>query len=325
MKAILRLLLVLAVIAATAGGFVAWRSLEKFREPGPLAQPATVAIEPGEGPRRIAERLLAANVIDNRLLFLAALRISGDGSKLKAGEFAFDAAVSMEAAIAQIVAGRTVVRRLTVPEGLTTAAILNLINAAPALEGETQDVPEGALLPETYHYSLGDKRWELVRRMRQAMRAAVRELWPGRARDLPIATPEEAVILASIVEKETAVASERARVAGVFVNRLRIGMRLQSDPTVIYAVTGGKTELGRPLSKSDLAMDSPYNTYRNKGLPPGPIANPGRAALAAVLNPMQTNELYFVADGTGGHAFAETLAEHNRNVRRWRKLQREGD
>lgn len=325
MKAILRLLLVLAVIAATAGGFVVWRSLEKFREPGPLTQPATVAIEPGEGPRRIAERLLASNVIDNRLLFLAALRISGDGSKLKAGEFAFDPAVSMEAAIAQIVAGRTVVRRLTVPEGLTTAAILNLINAAPALEGETQEVPEGALLPETYHYSLGDKRWELVRRMRQAMRAAVRELWPGRAKDLPIATPDEAVILASIVEKETAVASERARVAGVFVNRLRIGMRLQSDPTVIYAVTGGKTELGRPLSKSDLAMDSPYNTYRNKGLPPGPIANPGRAALAAVLNPMQTNELYFVADGTGGHAFAETLAEHNRNVRRWRKLQREGD
>ena len=321
MKTAFRLMLLLSVLTAAAGGFAVWRGMEMYREAGPLQSPTTVAIEPGEGPRIIAGKLISANIIDNRYLFLTALRLTGDGAKLKAGEFGFEPGVSMEQAIGLIVSGKTVARRLTVPEGLTSAAIIQLIQDAPALEGEAQDVPEGELLPETYHYSLGDKRWELVKRMRQAMRAAVKELWPGRQKNLPINTPEEAVILASIVEKETGVASERPRVAAVFINRLRKGMPLQSDPTTIYAITLGKTELGRPLTRTDLKIDSPYNTYRVKGLPPGPIANPGRAAIAAVLNPLQTNELYFVADGTGGHAFAKTLAEHNRNVRRWRKLQ----
>jgi UPF0755 protein len=325
MKTAFRLLLLLSVLAAAAGGFAVWRGMEMFAAPGPLQKPATVTIEPGEGPRVITGKLIAAQVIDNRLLFLAALRLTGDGAKLKAGEFGFKPGISMENAIDLIVAGKTVVRRLTIPEGMTSAAILKLIEDAPALKGEAQPVPEGELLPETYHYSLGDKRWELVKRMRQSMRSAVKDLWPGRARQLPISTPEEAVILASIVEKETGVASERPRVAAVFINRLRKGMRLQSDPTVIYAITLGKTELGRSLTKTDLRIDSPYNSYRNKGLPPGPIANPGRAAIAAVLNPLQTKELYFVADGTGGHAFAKTLAEHNRNVRRWRKLRSNGN
>jgi len=322
MKTAFRLLLLLVILAAAAAGYAAWRGQEMYEGAGPLQKPATVRIEPGEGPRIIGDKLIRSGVIDNRFLFLIALRLTGDGARLKAGEFAFDPGISMQDAIEVIVTGRTVVRRLTVPEGLTSAAILRLIETAPALEGEAQSVPEGEMLPETYHYSLGDKRWELVKRMRQAMRATVRELWPGRAKNLPFSTPEEAVILASIVEKETGVASERPRVAAVFVNRLRKGMRLQSDPTVIYAVTMGQQDLGRPISKADLAIDSPYNTYRNAGLPPTPIANPGRAAIAAVLNPLQTNELYFVADGSGGHAFAETLAEHNRNVRRWRKLQR---
>lgn len=321
MKTAFRLLLLLSVLAAAAGGFVAWRGLQVFQADGPLEKPATIAIEPGEGPRAITARLLASNVIDNRLVFLAALRITGDGARLKAGEFRFDPGVTMEQAINLIVAGKTVVRRLTVPEGMTSAAVLKLIQDAPALKGEAQAIPEGELLPETYHYSMGDRRWELVKRMRQAMRSAVKNLWPGRAKNLPIKTPEEAVILASIVEKETGVASERPRVAAVFINRLRKGMRLQSDPTVIYAITQGESELGRALTRTDLKIDSPYNSYRYAGLPPGPIANPGRAAIAAVLNPLQTNELYFVADGTGGHAFAKTLAEHNRNVRRWRKLQ----
>lgn len=325
MKTAFSLLLLLSVLTAAAGGFAVWRGMEMYQSPGPLKNSETIAIEPGEGPRVIAGKLLSANVIDKRLLFLAALRISGDGAKLKAGEFSFEPGVSMEKAIALIVSGKTVVRRLTIPEGLTSAAIVRLIEDAPALKGDVQEVPEGTLLPETYHYSLGDRRWELIKRMRQSMRAAVKDLWPGRAAKLPIKTPEEAVILASIVEKETAVASERPRVAAVFINRLRRGMRLQSDPTVIYAITMGKSELGRALTRKDLRFDSPYNSYRNKGLPPGPIANPGRAAIAAVLNPLQTNELYFVADGTGGHAFAKTLAEHNRNVRRWRKLQNSGN
>ncbi len=325
MRVALRLLLLLFIVAAAAGAFVVWRGLELYQAPGPLTQTTSIIIEPGDGPRRIAERLVAAEVIDNRLLFLAALRYTGDGARLKAGEFRFEPSVPMDKAIATIVAGRTVVRRLTIPEGLTSTAVLALIQKAPALQGEVQEVAEGELLPETYHYNMGDKRWEVVRRMRQSMRETLKELWPQRAANLPIQTREEAVILASIVEKETGVASERPRVAAVFINRLRKGMRLQSDPTVIYAITLGKQDLGRKLTRTDLKTDSPYNTYRNKGLPPGPIANPGRAALAAVLNPLQTNELYFVADGTGGHAFAKTLAEHNRNVRRWRNLQKKQD
>ncbi|WP_417518389.1 endolytic transglycosylase MltG [Minwuia sp.] len=323
MKAVFRLLLLVTLVFAGVAAYAAYRAIDIYESAGPLQSQTIVTIEPGEGPRSIASRLIAADVIENRIVFLGALRLTGDGARLKAGEFRFEPGMSMQQAIAHIVSGKTVVRRLTIPEGRTTRQILDLITAAPALEGEVQQVGEGELLPETYHYSQGDKRWELVRRMRQAMRATVKELWPGRDRSIPVKTMEEAIILASIVEKETGVPSERARVAGVFVNRLRKGMRLQSDPTVIYAVTGGQSDLGRPISKADLAIDSPFNTYRVTGLPPQPIANPGRAAIAAVLNPAKTNDLYFVADGSGGHAFAETLAEHNRNVRRWRKLQKD--
>ena len=219
----------------------------------------------------------------------------------------------------KLVAGKTVVHRLTVTEGMTSAEVVAALNAAPDLAGEILKVPEeGSLLPETYHYALGDNRAVLIERMQRAMARLVDELWEARDPALALDDAQQAVVLASVVEKETALADEMPVVAGVFHNRLRQGMRLQADPTVIYALTGGKKPLGRALRRADLWVESPYNTYRNKGLPPGPIANPGRAALAAVLHPAETDALYFVADGSGGHAFAKTLDEHNRNVARWR-------
>jgi UPF0755 protein len=221
-------------------------------------------------------------------------------------------------------AGKPFTRRLTLPEGLTSAEAVVLINGAEALDGDAGETPvEGSLLPETYHYVRGDLRTELVRRMQRSLDETIDELWPRRAEDLPLADKREAIILASIVEKETGIPEERPRVASVFVNRLRAGMRLQSDPTVAYGISGGSGPLGRALTRQDLQTPSPYNTYLNDGLPPGPISNPGRAAIEAVLNPADTKFLYFVASGNGGHAFAKTLEEHNRNVEQWRKLRQE--
>jgi UPF0755 protein len=219
-------------------------------------------------------------------------------------------------------AGRTVVRKLTVPEGLTTAEIVGLVATADGLDGEVPEkLPsEGELLPDTYHFSFGDGRAQMLQRMANEMRRTMAELWPARAEGLPFQTPYEALVLASIVEKETAIGSERARVAAVFVNRLRRGMKLDADPTVIYAVTHGQRPLGRELTRADLQIDDPYNTYRNVGLPPGPIANPGRAAMEAALNPANTDDIYFVADGSGGHVFARTYDEHLRNVAKWRRV-----
>jgi UPF0755 protein len=252
------------------------------------------------------------------------VRLLGSAHDLKAGEFAFPAAVSMRGALEILDRGETVARWLTVAEGLTSSEVVALVAAAEGLSGEPGPVPlEGSLLPETYHYSRDDDRAALIGRMQSDMQAVLAELWPKRAEGLPIKTPEEAVILASIVEKETGVAEERPLVASVFVNRLKRGMRLQSDPTVVYGITLGKAPLGRQLIFRDLDTPTPYNTYTNGGLPPGPIANPGRAALEAVLNPAETRYLYFVADGTGGHAFAKTLQEHNNNVAKWRKIQRQ--
>jgi UPF0755 protein len=233
-------------------------------------------------------------------------------------------AVSPRGAAALIASGRTVVRRLTIAEGTTTAQAVSLLRAAEGLEGEIAASPgEGELLPETYFYSWGDSRERLLARQRRAMADALADLWAKRASDLPIKTPQEAVVLASIVEKETGVPEERPRIAAVFLNRLKRGMRLQADPTVIYGLTEGKVPLDRPLSRADLETRHVWNTYVVDGLPPTPIANPGRAALEAVLKPVDTEELYFVSDGTGRHVFARTLAEHNRNVQRLRQVERE--
>jgi len=308
--------------SALLAAAVLWGTL-RMVAPGPLAEPATVVIPRGSSLEVIAATLAEAGVVESPWLFLFDVKLSGAGRELKAGEYAFAPGISTDGVVTLMRQGKTVVRRLTVPEGLTAAQIVALVEKEPALAGEVRERPkDGTLLPETYHFSYGDGREALLERMRAAMEQTLAEAWKSRDPDLPLRTPEEAVTLASIVEKETGVAAERARVAGVYVNRLQTGMRLQSDPTVIYALTQGSGELGRALTRNDLKAESPYNTYVVAGLPPGPIANPGKASIQAALKPERHEYLYFVADGTGGHAFAKTLPDHNRNVARWRDVQR---
>ncbi len=312
----------LALLAAAAAGF-ALRAWQDFNAPGPLAETRRVVVPKGAGLAPLAALLAERGVLRDALAFRVFVIVDGAQSRLKAGEYDFPAGISASAVRDLLVAGRTVMRRLTVPEGLTTAAVLNLVRKAEGLVGEPPDPPgEGRLLPETYHYSYGDSRKDLVARMRRAMDEALARLFRDRTPGSPLDSETELLTLASIVEKETGVSAERARIAGVFVNRLKRGMRLQTDPTVIYALTGGRQPLGRALTRADLRVDHPYNTYRNHGLPPGPIANPGLAALEAATRPAETDALYFVADGAGGHRFARTLREHNRNVARYRGLSR---
>jgi UPF0755 protein len=312
--------LVIVVLFAGAAALV---GLDRFERDGPLAEDVNLVVPRGANLSAISRLLEVSGVVEDARIFKWGVRLLGAAQNLKAGEFAFPAGVSMRGTLEILARGETVARWLTVAEGLTSTEAVALVAAAEGLSGGTGPVPpEGSLLPETYQFSYGDERAALIGRMQSDMQAALAELWPKRAEGLPIQTPEEAVILASIVEKETAVAAERPLVASVFVNRLNRGMRLQSDPTVVYGLTLGKAPLGRQLIFRDLDTPTPYNTYTNGGLPPGPIANPGRAALEAVLNPADTRYLYFVADGSGGHAFAKTLEEHNKNVAKWRKHQR---
>jgi UPF0755 protein len=310
------------VAVAGAAGTVAW-ALQQIEAPGPLVEDRIHVVPGGAGVNRIAADLEETGVITSSLLFRLYVRYRDADMKLRAGEYELRSGASMAQVLDLLVAGRTVLHRVTIPEGLTSYEAIALLNAAGPLTGTAEIPDEGSILPETYAFTRDQDRTEIVAHMQQAMTRTLAELWAGRADDLPIKTPEEAVILASIVEKETGIAEERPRVAAVFVNRLRKRMRLQSDPTVIYALSDGKGRLDRELLLKDLEIKSPYNTYRVAGLPPGPICNPGHASLAAVLNPIESKELYFVADGTGGHVFAETLAEHERNVRNWRKFRRE--
>lgn len=313
------------LLAAVAGGIGYW-GWTTFTEPGPLSQERTLVIPAGSGVRTIASTLSSEGVIEWPRVFVIAARLTGLHAKLKAGEYEFPTSVSQREVLSILVSGKTVDRFVTIPEGLTVAEVLAILEDTPGLEGEIDKVPpEGSLLPETYHYERGADRADILAHMRQSMDETLGRLWEARAPGLPFGTPREAVTLASIVEKETGIAEERPMIAGVFVNRLEKGMRLQSDPTVVYALTGGSGALGRALTRQDWEVDHPYNTYRNAGLPPGPIANPGMASLKAVLRPEETDALFFVADGTGGHAFAETLEEHNRNVAKWRRIRDQKD
>ena len=324
MKRLLSFLLIFGVLAA--GGiyayFLQWKS-----SPAPTMQDTSVLIEPGTGVRGIIAKLQDADLLDAPYMFKALVIMKGAQGHLKAGEYLFEAGSTPEEILDKLSGGEVIRHQITIPEGWTSAAIRARILADDRLQGELPEtLKEASILPETYQFLRGETREALLSRMQIALQEKLQPLWEGRADDLPYKTLDEALVLASIVEKETGVDGERGLVASVFVNRLRAGMPLQSDPTVIYAVEkkNGKP-LERPLYKKDLEIDSPYNTYKNNGFPPSPIANPGLESIIAVLNPPKSQYYYFVATGTGGHNFSTNLAEHNANVAKYRaELRKQG-
>ncbi len=317
------------ILLALVGGGVFVFIKQSLEAPGPLEADKIVNIPPRAGGiRDISDILVREGVIDRPLAFLASAMLAKGHDDLKFGEYQFTKQASVRDVIATLTDGKVVQHQITIPEGLTSEQIVQRLAEMDILYGNIKEIPkEGSLLPESYRYPRGASREQVIQRMKQAQANLVREVWERRAPDLPLRTPEELVILASIVEKETGRVDERTRVAAVFINRLRQKMKLQSDPTIIYGLVGGKGSLGRPILKSEIDRPTVYNTYQIQGLPPGPIANPGRAALEAVANPARTKELYFVADGTGGHTFSETLEQHQKAVAKLRAIeqaQREG-
>jgi UPF0755 protein len=312
--------LVVVTVAVGAALMVGKQNLES---PGPLMQDKVVNIPRGLGIRDISELLVREGVIEQPWIFMGGVVVLKAREGLKFGEYQFSKHASLRDVIDTITEGRVVQHALTIPEGLTSEQIVARLLQNEALAGQIKEIPrEGTLLPETYKFTRGLTRELILQRMQQASRQVLQEVWEHRVQDLPIKTPEQLVTLASIIEKETGRADERSRVAAVFVNRLKQKMRLQSDPTIIYGLTGGKGALGRPIMKSEIEQPTPYNTYVIDGLPPGPIANPGRASLEAAASPARTKELFFVADGTGGHVFSETYEQHQKNVARLRAIER---
>jgi UPF0755 protein len=327
-KAVRTRLLALAVLAlaAVTAGLVLW----SYYGPGPAAEDEVtgVVLRRGAGSSEIAAALDQAGAVRSALAFKVAARLTGAAPQLKAGEYEFPSRASMAHVLDKIRRGQVVRHFVTVPEGVTSARVAAILLANDVLEGPVTAPPEGTILPETYDIHRGETRAAVLQRMRDAQTRLREELWAKRQSGLPVDSWEEAVNLASIVEKETGIASERPRVAAVFVNRLKRGMKLESDPTIIYGLSGGEPLVDaqgrrRGLRRSELERPNRYSTYQIAGLPPTPIANPGRDSIAAVLNPPETDELFFVADGTGGHVFARTFDEHLRNVSRWRAVERQ--
>ena len=313
----------LVFLLAIGSGFAVIVGKQQLDAPGPLAQPQLVNIPRSLGSRDIADLLQREGVIDQKWVFLGGVALKGWG-KLKSGEYEFKKQASAREVIDMLVEGRVFQHHLTIPEGLTSDQVVQRLLENDVLAGDITQMPaEGTILPDTYSFPRGASRDQLIQHMQQEQRRIVQELWNRRSPDLPLRSPEQLVVLASLIEKETGKPDERTRIAAVFINRLKLKMRLQSDPTIIYGLVGGKGTLGRPILRSEIEQPTAYNTYVIDGLPPGPIANPGRAALEAAANPARTKELYFVADGTGGHAFAESLDQHQKNVARLRQLEQQ--
>jgi len=315
--------IVLVLLIGSAGAY--YYGMQKIEAPGPLQDEKVVNIPARAGMADIADTLQREGVIDNnRWAFIGAVIALKARSELKPGEYAFQKNASLRSVIATMVDGKVVQHSVTIPEGLTSEQIVARLSDNDIFAGSINEIPrEGTLLPETYKFPRGTTRDQVIGRMQQAQKRLVAEVWEHRNPDLPVKTPEQLVTLASIIEKETGKADERSRVAAVYVNRLRQKMKLQSDPTIIYGLVGGKGTLGRPIKRSEITQPSPYNTYVVDGLPPGPIANPGRASLEAAANPARTRDLFFVADGTGGHSFTETYDQHQKNVAKLRAMEKQ--
>lgn len=309
-------------------GGISFAIIHQFESPGPLSASRNIVI-PSGGRIAIAELLEREGIIANRWTFvgghiLQAMMGAGKANELKAGEYEIKEHASMHEVLETLTKGKSIPYKITLPEGLTSQQIVERIRAEPNLSGDIASIPaEGSLLPDTYYFSKGSLREDIISRMQDQMQKALAALWDKRSDSLPLRSVQELVTFASIVEKETGKPDERDRVAAVFYNRLKKGMRLQSDPTIIYGLVSGQGSLGRSISKSDIEERTPYNTYQINGLPPGPICNPGASALQAALAPADTSDLYFVADGTGGHAFSATLKEHNSAVQKWRETEKQ--
>ena len=310
------------ILVILAGAIIFGVAKNRFDSPGPLQEDKIVNIPPKLGIRDIADLLVKEGVIEHPLTFIISAKLAETREELRFGEYQFAKQSSLHDVINTIVEGKVVQHQITIAEGLTSEQIVQRLLEADILAGNIKEIPrEGSMLPESYRFTRGTPRDQVIQRMQQAQRRVVQEVWDRRMPDLPLRSPEQLVTLASIVEKETGRSDERTQVAAVFVNRLKQRMKLQSDPTIIYGLVGGKGTLGRPILRSEIEQPTPYNTYVIDGLPPGPISNPGRAALEAVANPARTKALYFVADGTGGHAFSETLDQHQRNVAHLRAIE----
>src|SRR4051794_582206 len=314
---------VLALMLGVGGAYIYGR--QKIEAPGPLSEDKVVNIPSRAGMTDIADILQREGVIDNnRWAFIGSVFALKARADLKPGEYSFQKNASLRDVIGTIVEGKVVQHSVTIPEGLTSEQIVGRLTENDIFAGPIREVPrEGTLLPETYKFPRGTTRDQVIQRMQQSQKRVLAEIWERRNPEIPVKTPEQLVTLASIVEKETGKADERSRVAAVFVNRLRQKMKLQSDPTIIYGLVGGRGTLGRPIKRSEIQQPSPYNTYVVDGLPPGPIANPGRASLEAAANPARTRDLFFVADGTGGHAFSDSYDQHQKNVAKLRAIEKQ--